>query len=66
VDIGKHHHHAVVVDGGGDRLSSRRVANDEPDLLASGNLHRPRRYHRGMPRVFYTSALISIRCACAP
>jgi transposase len=30
----------------------------------SGNLHRPRRYHRGLQRVFYTSALISIqRCA---
>lgn len=30
----------------------------------SGNLHRPKRYHRGLKRVFYTSALISIRnCA---
>jgi transposase len=28
----------------------------------SGNLHRPARYHRGLQRVFYTSALISIRC----
>jgi transposase len=27
----------------------------------SGNLHRPRRYHRGLQRVFYTSAQISIR-----
>lgn len=27
----------------------------------SGNLHRPRRYHRGPQCVFYTSALISIR-----
>jgi transposase len=27
-----------------------------------GNLHRPRRYQRGLQRVFYTSALISIRC----
>lgn len=26
-----------------------------------GNLHRPRRYHRGLQRVFYTSALISIQ-----
>ena len=34
VDIGKHHHHAVVVGGEGERLRSRRVANDEPDLLA--------------------------------
>lgn len=29
----------------------------------SGNLHRPQRYHRGLQRVFYTSALISIRCS---
>ncbi|WP_435286437.1 IS110 family transposase [Streptomyces bacillaris] len=30
----------------------------------SGSLHRPKRYHRGLQRVFYTSALISIRnCA---
>lgn len=28
----------------------------------SGNLHRPKRYHRGLQRVFYTSAMISIRC----
>jgi transposase len=28
----------------------------------SGNLHRPRRYHRGLQRVFYSSALTSIRC----
>lgn len=27
----------------------------------SGNLHRPRRYHRGLNRVLYTSALISIQ-----
>ncbi|MFE9455062.1 hypothetical protein [Streptomyces sp. NPDC006739] len=27
----------------------------------SGNLHGPRRYHRGRQRVFDTSALISIR-----
>ena len=27
----------------------------------SGNLHRPQRYHRRLQRVFYTSALISIR-----
>lgn len=26
-----------------------------------GNLHRPRRYHRGLNRVFYTSALTSIQ-----
>lgn len=34
VDIGKSHHHAVVVDGGGERRFSRRVANNEPDLVA--------------------------------
>lgn len=28
----------------------------------SGNLHRPRRYHRGLQRAFYTSALVSIHC----
>jgi transposase len=28
----------------------------------SGNDHRPQRYHRRLQRVFYTSALISIRC----
>ncbi|MDP9865891.1 IS110 family transposase [Streptosporangium brasiliense] len=27
----------------------------------SGNLHRPRRYNRALNRVFYTSALISVR-----
>jgi transposase len=53
------------------------TAFDSPDRLAgfagvapaprdsgkiSGNLHRPRRYNRRLQRVFYTSALISIRC----
>ncbi|TQL97560.1 transposase IS116/IS110/IS902 family protein [Actinoallomurus bryophytorum] len=33
VDIGKAHHHAVVIDSEGRRLLSRRVANDEADLL---------------------------------
>ncbi|MEU3756888.1 IS110 family transposase [Streptomyces olivoreticuli] len=28
----------------------------------SGNLHRPNQYHRRLQRVFYTSALVSIRC----
>jgi transposase len=28
----------------------------------SGNLHRPKRYHRRLQRVFYQSALVSIRC----
>ncbi|PJE93879.1 IS110 family transposase [Streptomyces carminius] len=28
----------------------------------SGNLHRPTRYSRRLQRVFYTSALISVRC----
>ncbi|GAA2773533.1 IS110 family transposase [Kitasatospora cinereorecta] len=50
---------------------------DSPDALASfagvapaprdsgkvsGNLHRPVVYHRRLQRVFYTSALVSIRC----
>lgn len=28
----------------------------------TGNHHRPRRYHRRLQRVFYTSALVSIQC----
>ncbi|MFI6771498.1 IS110 family transposase [Nocardia sp. NPDC050412] len=27
-----------------------------------GNLHRPKRYHRGLNRVFYISAMVSISC----
>jgi transposase len=34
VDCGKAHHHCVVIDGEGRRLLSRRVANDEPELVA--------------------------------
>lgn len=34
VDIGKGHHHVVVIDQEGQRLLSRRVANDESELLA--------------------------------
>ncbi|MFD3537786.1 IS110 family transposase [Streptomyces sp. NPDC058664] len=33
IDAGKTHHHCVVIDESGRRLLSRRVANDEPDLL---------------------------------
>ncbi|MFJ8532874.1 IS110 family transposase [Streptomyces sp. NPDC093591] len=33
-DIGKTHHHCVVLDSEGNRLLSRRVLNDEPELLA--------------------------------
>jgi transposase len=36
------------------------VARDSGKI--SGNLHRPTRYSRRLQRVFYTSALISIRC----
>lgn len=32
-DCGKTHHHCLVLDAEGDTLLSRRVANDEPDLL---------------------------------
>jgi transposase len=32
-DIGKTHHHCVVLGAGGERLLSRRVLNDEPELL---------------------------------
>nr|WP_211257280.1 IS110 family transposase [Streptomyces megasporus] len=33
VDIGKTHHHAVVINAHGERLLSRRVRNDESELL---------------------------------
>ncbi|MGW2426140.1 IS110 family transposase [Streptomyces sp. NPDC001709] len=33
IDAGKGHHHCVVINGEGDKLLSRRVANDEPELL---------------------------------
>lgn len=33
VDIGKEHHHCVGLDARGERLLSRRVGNDEPELL---------------------------------
>ncbi|MFJ8795988.1 IS110 family transposase [Streptomyces sp. NPDC102462] len=33
VDIGKTHHHAMVINGDGERLLSRRVQNDESELL---------------------------------
>ncbi|MFJ2598621.1 IS110 family RNA-guided transposase [Streptomyces erythrochromogenes] len=34
IDAGKTHHHCVAIDESGRRLLSRRVANDEPELLA--------------------------------
>ncbi|MEV7004805.1 IS110 family transposase [Streptomyces sp. NPDC093982] len=34
IDAGKTHHHCVAIDERGERLLSRRVANDEPELLA--------------------------------
>ncbi|MGC5004708.1 IS110 family transposase [Streptomyces sp. DT203] len=33
LDIGKEHHHCVVIDAKGERLLSRRVLNDEAELL---------------------------------
>lgn len=33
VDIGKEHHHCVVLDARGERKMSRRVGDDEPELL---------------------------------
>ncbi|MFE1835276.1 IS110 family RNA-guided transposase [Streptomyces sviceus] len=33
IDAGKTHHHCVAIDESGHRLLSRRIANDEPDLL---------------------------------
>jgi Transposase len=35
IDAGKGHHHLVVIDGEGRRLVSRRVANDEAELMAA-------------------------------
>ncbi|MFF3582783.1 IS110 family transposase, partial [Streptomyces mirabilis] len=32
-DCGKSHHHCLVMNADGDTLLSRRVANDEPELL---------------------------------
>ena len=34
MDIGKEHHHCVVINDNGERLLSRRVRNDETELLA--------------------------------
>ncbi|GAA1342343.1 hypothetical protein GCM10009647_086360 [Streptomyces sanglieri] len=49
--------------GSSDRLASfagvAPVPRDSGNI--SGNLHRPRRYHRGLQRVLYTSELISVR-----
>lgn len=49
--------------GSADRLASMAGVAPTPrdSGSVSGNLHRPRRYHRGLQRVFSTSALISIR-----
>ncbi|WP_406358553.1 IS110 family transposase [Streptomyces sp. NBC_00658] len=33
IDAGKTHHHCVAIDESGHRLLSRRVANDEPEIL---------------------------------
>ncbi|MFE0516751.1 transposase, partial [Streptomyces sp. NPDC058964] len=33
IDAGKTHHHCVAIDESGRRLLSRRVADDEPELL---------------------------------
>ncbi|WP_329449377.1 IS110 family transposase (plasmid) [Streptomyces sp. NBC_01426] len=33
IDAGKTHHHCVAIDASGHRLLSRRVANEEPELL---------------------------------
>ena len=35
IDAGKGHHHVVVIDSEGRRMLSRRLANDEPDLVAA-------------------------------
>ncbi|WSG86710.1 IS110 family transposase (plasmid) [Streptomyces sp. NBC_01727] len=33
MDAGKSHHHCVAIEESGPRLLSRRVTNDEPELL---------------------------------
>jgi len=33
IDAGKTHHHCVVIDAEGSRLLSRKVGNDESELL---------------------------------
>jgi hypothetical protein len=44
IDSGKGHHHGLVLDGDGKTLLSRRVANDEPELLKLiGEAPRPGR-----------------------
>jgi transposase len=50
--------------GTADRLASFAGVAPVPrdSGRVSGNLHRPQRYHRGLQRVFCTSALISVRC----
>lgn len=35
IDSGKGHHHGLALDADGKTLLSRRVANDEPELLRS-------------------------------
>lgn len=52
--------------GSADRLASLAGVAPVPrdSGNTAGNLRRPRRYHRGLQRVFYQSALISIR-SCA-
>ncbi|MEV5711943.1 transposase, partial [Actinoallomurus sp. NPDC052274] len=49
--------------GTADRLASFAGLSPVPrdSGRIQGNLHRPQRYHRGLNRVFYTSALISIQ-----
>ncbi|KJF19229.1 hypothetical protein SZ00_06156 (plasmid) [Rhodococcus sp. AD45] len=40
IDAGKSHHHCVVIDEDGRQLLSRRVANDESNLLVLiANVH---------------------------
>lgn len=54
----------MTVSGTSDRLAGFAGLAPAPrdSGRIHGNLHRPQRYHRGLNRVFYTSALISIRC----
>ncbi|HEY9372696.1 IS110 family transposase, partial [Streptomyces sp.] len=45
IDAGKTHHHCVAIDESGRRRLSRRVANDEPDLLEIRQWREPSARH---------------------
>jgi transposase len=50
--------------GSADRLAGFAGLAPRPrdSGRVSGNLYRPRRYHRGLLRAMYLSAMVSLRC----